>query len=38
MTVQDPDSDLSSLHAGSPASETLLILKLKSIADVSFVG
>ncbi|RDX80737.1 putative GTP-binding protein OBGM, mitochondrial, partial [Mucuna pruriens] len=33
--LQDPDS---SLHVGSPGSETILILELKSIADVSFVG
>lgn len=37
--LQDPDSVHSSLHAaGSPGSETVLILELKSIADVSFVG
>ncbi|KAG5069506.1 hypothetical protein AAZX31_01G135500 [Glycine max] len=36
--VQDPDSVLSSQQAGSPGSETVLILELKSIADVSFVG
>lgn len=36
--LQDPDSVNSSLSAGLPGSETVLILELKSIADVSFVG
>ncbi|CAJ1928858.1 unnamed protein product [Sphenostylis stenocarpa] len=36
--LQDSDSVHSSLNAGSPGSETVLILELKSIADVSFVG
>lgn len=36
--LQDPDSVHSSLLAGAPGSETVLILELKSIADVSFVG
>ncbi|KAL2348237.1 hypothetical protein Fmac_002237 [Flemingia macrophylla] len=36
--LQDPDNVHSSLHEGSPGSETILILELKSIADVSFVG
>lgn len=36
--LQDSDSDYSSLSAGLPGSETVLILELKSIADVSFVG
>ncbi|KAK7280337.1 hypothetical protein RJT34_25400 [Clitoria ternatea] len=35
---QDFDTASSSLHAGVPGSETVLILELKSIADVSFVG
>ena len=38
FNLQDYDSDLSSLSAGLPGSETVLILELKSIADVSFVG
>lgn len=36
--LQDSDDDNSSLSAGSPGSEAVLILELKSIADVSFVG
>lgn len=36
--LQDPDSVHFSLHEGSPGFETVLILELKSIADVSFVG
>ncbi|KAK7406348.1 hypothetical protein VNO78_07972 [Psophocarpus tetragonolobus] len=37
--LQDPDSVHSSPHAaGAPGSEIVLILELKSIADVSFVG
>ncbi|KAK7307472.1 hypothetical protein VNO77_40572 [Canavalia gladiata] len=32
------DSNNVSLHTGLPGSETVLILELKSIADVSFVG
>ncbi|ESW28608.2 hypothetical protein PHAVU_002G003900 [Phaseolus vulgaris] len=36
--LQDPNGIHSSLHAGSPGFETVLILELKSIADVSFVG
>ncbi|MED6152800.1 hypothetical protein PIB30_095437 [Stylosanthes scabra] len=35
---EDHDSDHSSLSAGLPGSETVLVLELKSIADVSFVG
>ncbi|XP_027356024.1 probable GTP-binding protein OBGM, mitochondrial isoform X2 [Abrus precatorius] len=36
--LQDSDTVYSSLHVGLPGSETVLILELKSIADVSFVG
>ncbi|KAE9592325.1 putative GTP-binding protein Obg/CgtA [Lupinus albus] len=36
--LQDSDIDQSSLSGGVPGSETVLILELKSIADVSFVG
>ncbi|XP_014497329.1 probable GTP-binding protein OBGM, mitochondrial isoform X1 [Vigna radiata var. radiata] len=36
--LRDPNSIHSSLHAGLPGVETVLILELKSIADVSFVG
>lgn len=36
--LQDSDADYPSLSAGFPGSETVLILELKSIADVSFVG
>ncbi|XP_061344903.1 probable GTP-binding protein OBGM, mitochondrial [Gastrolobium bilobum] len=36
--LQDSDSFYSSMSAGLPGSETVLILELKSIADVSFVG
>lgn len=36
--VQDTDSVNSSLSTGLPGSETVLILELKCIADVSFVG
>ena len=35
---QNSSDDSSSLNAGLPGSETVLILELKSIADVSFVG
>ncbi|XP_045808213.1 probable GTP-binding protein OBGM, mitochondrial [Trifolium pratense] len=36
--IPAPDSVNSSLSAGLPGSETVLILELKCIADVSFVG
>ncbi|KAL1329783.1 hypothetical protein HN51_046969 [Arachis hypogaea] len=36
--AEDHDGDHSSLRAGLPGSETVLVLELKSIADVSFVG
>ncbi|XP_054806600.1 probable GTP-binding protein OBGM, mitochondrial isoform X3 [Prosopis cineraria] len=36
--LQNSDDDSSSISAGLPGSETVLILELKSIADVSFVG
>lgn len=36
--LQDPNGIHSSVQAGSPGFETVLILELKSIADVSFVG
>ncbi|XP_057458387.1 probable GTP-binding protein OBGM, mitochondrial isoform X2 [Lotus japonicus] len=36
--LEDSDSVCSSLNAGMPGSENVLILELKSIADVSFVG
>ncbi|WVZ08355.1 hypothetical protein V8G54_021701, partial [Vigna mungo] len=36
--LRDSKSIHSSLHAGLPGIETVLILELKSIADVSFVG
>lgn len=38
FAVEAPDDDRSSLSAGFPGSEAILVLELKSIADVSLVG
>ena len=36
--VENSDGDQSSVRAGLPGSEAVIVLELKSIADVSFVG